>query len=162
MFVIDVFETSGLDELGVEQKAFKAEIIAAGLFVLDDQTEELLVGAIGRGGMSELRSPVGRRLFFGPRTRSFSSSPPAVRSACGSHRISSSRVPFPGQTGGIFRLFTIGGRKSPEKLSAETIPVARVILPRAESVATATSLLYTFVNKLVFLDLPERTTLEDK
>ena len=47
MFVIDVFETGRLGELGVKEKAFKAEIVAVGFFVLDDQAEELRVGEIG-------------------------------------------------------------------------------------------------------------------
>ena len=47
MFVIDIFETSRLGELGVKEQAFEAKIIAVGFFVLDDQTEELRVGEIG-------------------------------------------------------------------------------------------------------------------
>ena len=48
MFVIDVFEASRLRELGVLEQAFEPEIFAVGFFVLDNQTEELLVGEIGR------------------------------------------------------------------------------------------------------------------
>ena len=54
MFVIDVFETSGLGELGVKEQTFEAEIIAVGFFILDDQAEELRVGEIGGWGMSDL------------------------------------------------------------------------------------------------------------
>jgi len=53
MFVIDVFETSRLLELSVGEKPFEPEIIAVGFFILDDQTNELRVGEIGRVGMSE-------------------------------------------------------------------------------------------------------------
>ena len=54
MFVIDVFETSGLGELGIKEQAFEAQIVAVGFFVLDNQAEELWVGEIGGRGMSDL------------------------------------------------------------------------------------------------------------
>ncbi len=41
MFVIDVFETGRLSELGVKKQTFQAQIIPVGLFVLDNQSEEL-------------------------------------------------------------------------------------------------------------------------
>jgi hypothetical protein len=54
MFVIDIFKTSRLGELGVKKQTFEAQIIAVGFFVLDDQTEELRVGEIGGRGMGDL------------------------------------------------------------------------------------------------------------
>ena len=41
MFVIEVFETSGLLELGIGKQPFEPEIITVGFFILDDQAQEL-------------------------------------------------------------------------------------------------------------------------
>jgi hypothetical protein len=56
MFVIDVFETGRLRELGVKEKAFEAEIFPVGFFVLDNQAEELRMGEIGGVGLSDFVS----------------------------------------------------------------------------------------------------------
>ena len=47
MFVIEVFETGRLRELGVKEKPLKTEIVAVGFFILDNQAEELRMGEIG-------------------------------------------------------------------------------------------------------------------
>src|SRR5512141_2992003 len=54
MFVIDIFKTSRLGELGVKKQTFEAQVIAVSLFVLDNQTEELRVGEIGGRGVGDL------------------------------------------------------------------------------------------------------------
>src|SRR6266478_2461091 len=53
MFVVDVFEGSGLFELGVFKEPFESKIIAVGFFILNKQAQELLVGEISCLGMSE-------------------------------------------------------------------------------------------------------------
>ena len=55
MFVIDIFKTSRLGELGVKKQTFEAEVIAVSFFVLDDQAEELRVGEIGGDGWRSCR-----------------------------------------------------------------------------------------------------------
>ena len=54
MFVIDIFKTGRLGELGVKKQPFEAQVVAVSFFVLDDQTEELRVGEIGGRGMGDL------------------------------------------------------------------------------------------------------------
>ena len=56
MFVIDVFETGRLRELGVKEKALKTEIVPVGFFILDNQAEELRMGEIGGVGLSDFVS----------------------------------------------------------------------------------------------------------
>jgi hypothetical protein len=56
MFVIDVFETGRLRELGVKEKPLKTEVVAVSFFILDNQAEELRMGEIGGVGLSDFVS----------------------------------------------------------------------------------------------------------
>jgi hypothetical protein len=51
---VDVLDAGvGMAEPGVFEETSKAAVVAVGLFVLDDKTDEFIVGEIGVGGVFE-------------------------------------------------------------------------------------------------------------